>query len=88
MKATDFINLSGDQAVIMTKADIIALAELIAKTRENKMLTMKEAAQAYGCSINTLRSRLAAGIYKGIKDGGVWAVESPASRAYRLTTTN
>ena len=88
MRPADFINLSGEQAVIMTKKDIMALAELIAQTRQQKMLTMKEAAEAYGCSINTLRSRLVAGIYQGRKDGGVWVVESPTARAYRLTTNN
>lgn len=70
--------------MLIKKSDILALAELLAGRDNGKRLTLKEAAEAYNISVKTLQRRIASGVIKGIKSGGLWEIETPSQRAARL----
>lgn len=85
MSAREFLSLPNEQPIIMTKADVLALANEIARAqRDRRMLTLKEAAAAYNMDERTIKARVIAGLIDGRKEGGTWAVESPAARMERL----
>lgn len=71
------------EVVIMTKTDVLALAEMLSEPCE--LLSLKEAAAAYKIDTRTLKQRIKAGIIKGQKEGSSWYVESPRERYKRVT---
>lgn len=84
MSAQEFLTLPNSTAVMLTKGDVLAIADELARVRTRPMLTLKEAAAAYGMDERTIKARVQAGIIAGKKEGGTWSVESPAARMIRL----
>lgn len=63
-----------------------AFTQMIEKQqpKEWKMLTLREAAAEYGCSVRTVQRHIKDGVIRGEQIGGVWRVESPQARYDRL----
>ena len=89
----DELNKLADTGVflLVSAADLrevikdIAPQEKMPLTAPKCGLNLKQAAKVYGHDEKTMRKWLVAGIYQGIKTGGVWSIETPTDRHKRIT---
>lgn len=73
------------QVCTLTSEQVLKLAEEIAKRlNRQRTLNLKEAAAAYGLDARTISKHVETGAIKGVKQGGVWQIETPQARFERL----
>lgn len=72
--------------VEITASDLLEVCTKLAqpKVEQPEYIPVKQAADLYGRCEKSIYADIQNGIIVGIKHGGVWRVETPATRARRL----